>query len=309
MMDIGEGKPDGRETIEFRFEPGGPIALGDLAGSFAALDRIYGQLSGQHDKLAVASLRSGSIIAELAPVAQILSQTVPYIGHVNSLGDFYKRLINAMDAFSDLERAASTTAPVEDVQPEVASELAALLKPLAGKKDAAFSVAQIKYRSETKERKVEVEATFDAAEINRVWINADRFAEEAQQLQSKRDLISQEQNLLRGVALTLHQANKGPAKSKGSTGDKAVIEAVSDKPLPVYFPPNVAGLKEKMVKGRRNPLQYVYIVDAYVSQEGGEAKSYTILEMHDAKKVTIAKPKALEAPKKRTRKPKDSKDG
>lgn len=299
-----ERNADGHETIEFRFEPGGPIALGDLAGSFAALDRIYGHLSGQHDRLAVSSLRSGSIIAELAPVAQILSQTVPYMGHVATLGDFYKRMKKAIDAFADVETALANDVPADIVQPEVASEIAELLKPLAGKKEAAFSVARIKYSSETSARRVEVEAVYDANDINRVWVNAERYALGAE-LRDIPAIPAHEQSLLKGVALTLHQANKGPAKSKGATGDKAVIEAVTDKPLPVYFPPNVAGLKDQMVKGRRNPLQYVYIVDAYVSQEGGEPKSYTVLEMHDAKKVAAPKRIALESPKKRTRKSKE----
>lgn len=296
-----ERQSEGRETIEFRFEPGGPIALGDLAGSFAALDHLYGHLSGQHDRLAVSSLRSGSIVAELAPVAQILSQTVPYMGHVATLGDFYKRIKKAIDVFADFEAARANNLPHDTVEPEVASEIAELLKPLAGKKESAFSVARIKYKSETGDRRVEVEAVYDANDINRVWVNAERYALDAR-LRELPDMPLQEQSLLRGVALTLHQANKGPAKSKGNTGDKAVIEMVSDKPLPVYFPANMAGLKDQMVKGRRNPLQYVYIVDAYVSQEGGEPKSYTVLEMRGAKKVAVPKRSALESPKKRTTK-------
>jgi hypothetical protein len=69
-------------------------------------------------------------------------------------------------------------------------------------------------------------------------------------------------------------------KSSGRTGDKAIISAVSDKPLPVYFLKD-ADLKEQMVQGHPNPLKATtFIVDADVQLVDGEPKGYRISHVH-----------------------------
>lgn len=52
---------------------------------------------------------------------------------------------------------------------------------------------------------------------------------------------------VRAAILFFQQASRGAGKSSGRTADKAIIPAVTDKPLPVYFLKE-ADLKEQMVQ-------------------------------------------------------------
>jgi hypothetical protein len=80
--------------------------------------------------------------------------------------------------------------------------------------------------------------------------------------------------------LFFQQASRGVGKSSGRTADKAIIPAISDKRLPVYFLKD-ADLKEQMVQGQSNPLKdATFIVDADVQLIDGEPKGYVITHVH-----------------------------
>jgi hypothetical protein len=51
------------------------------------------------------------------------------------------------------------------------------------------------------------------------------------------------------VMLFLEQANRGPGKEKGRTGDKGRVPDISDTVVSVYFRQSIQGLKEKMLQG------------------------------------------------------------
>lgn len=265
-----------REAVEFRFEAGGPIGLRDLASSFNAIDGIYNTLSNGGERLSVTELRSGSIIAVLAPFLPLMNQAIPYLSAATTLSDFARKMKKAIDGFAEVETAV---APSDDT-PAIAAEIAEVIKPLAGRKSAQFGLAHVKYRSETGERIVEIEALYGGPQIDRALINAERFATLTSLPPPVKPASSDDRNFLRGVQMILHQANRGPAKVKGATGDRGVIESVSDKPLPVYFAEGVNKLKDRMVRSTKNPLKYVYDVDAWVHREDGIAKAFTVTEVH-----------------------------
>lgn len=86
----------------------------------------------------------------------------------------------------------------------------------------------------------------------------------------------------REVMLFLEQANRGPGKEKGRTGDRGRIPEISDKVLPVYFRQSIQSLKEQMMQGEDNPLNLVFVVDVHVQIFDGEAKGYTVVEIHES---------------------------
>jgi hypothetical protein len=68
---------------------------------------------------------------------------------------------------------------------------------------------------------------------------------------------AEEQRAVRTVheaMLFFQQASRGTGKSSGRTADKAIVPAMSDKPLPLCFLKE-ADLKEQMVQGYPNPLK------------------------------------------------------
>jgi hypothetical protein len=241
--------PQEAQAVEIIYGTSEPIPLTELAESFGAIDRIYVQ-SGGEERLAVSELRSGSIIATLAPFYPLMNQVLPTIAAMTTLSDFTRKLKKAIDGFAEID--GSPPSPAAD---PVASEIAAVMRPLAGKKGAKFGLARVRYRSKSADREVEVVAEYNSEAIDRAVLNAERFNALAQTAPVP-ERPPQERNFVRGVAMAFQQANRGPAKAKGSTGDKGIIEAVSDKAVPVYFNEGISRLKDRMVRTNRNTPHY-----------------------------------------------------
>lgn len=75
----GDGRALPDEALEFRYYSGEPIALGDLAQSFAAIDRMFALVSHQGERLTVSEVRQGSIIGVFAPFFPQTGQILPYL--------------------------------------------------------------------------------------------------------------------------------------------------------------------------------------------------------------------------------------
>jgi hypothetical protein len=81
--------------------------------------------------------------------------------------------------------------------------------------------------------------------------------------------------------LFMEQANRGPGKENGRTGEKGVIVDVSDKPHSVCFRSRIHDLKAHMTQ-EVNPLTSTFVVDAYVQHVSGEPKGYVITGVHNS---------------------------
>ena len=209
----------------------------------------------------------------------VMSQSLSLISEAVEIGDFVKRLKDGLCAFAGIERTDSDKAPLPSG--EVAAELAALVKPLAGRPGSRLDVAYVKYRSRSKDRLVEIEASFGSEEIDRIAVNAERALEvDGPRLIEEESSNDTAPSLLRKAVLSLQQANTGPAKEKGKTNDRGVINSISEKPLPVYFAKTMNDLKSKMVGRSSNPFIKPFRVDALVTYENGEPKSYTVIDVH-----------------------------
>jgi hypothetical protein len=268
------------DLAEFVFDTKDAIPLSELADSFSALDSLFARQSRSGARLAVAEIRKGSIVALLAPFVPIMGQSVSFMASAIEISDFIKRLRDGMNAFEGIEPAPAG-AQLTPVDTQVAAEIAALVRPLAGRASGRLKMAHVKYRSRTKERVVEVEASYDTAEIDRIAVNAAKAAESLPPVPTVEEVDAQPA-LQRKVVLTLHQANTGPAKAKGETGDRGITQSVSNKPLAVYFAKTFEDLKQKMIGRSSNPFRQPFKVDVLVSYEDGEPKSNTVIEVHGA---------------------------
>lgn len=83
------------------------------------------------------------------------------------------------------------------------------------------------------------------------------------------------------VVLYWKQVKKGEGVKKGTTGDKAIIEAISPHPLSVYFPENVSWIKKRMTEEKSNPLKTAYIVDVEILSVKGKPIAYKITNIHE----------------------------
>ncbi|TIM11816.1 hypothetical protein [Mesorhizobium sp.] len=154
------------------------------------------------------------------------------------------------------------------------------MKPLLGKKGAGLGIKHARYRKTDGEKETVVEYDFDENELNRAAINIDATLAEETPLLEAPNALSDHQ-IKREVMLFMDQANRGPGKEKGRTGDKGVIPSISDKALPVYFRKSINDLKGQITK-EVNPLTSTFVVDVLVQSVAGETKGYIVTDVHDA---------------------------
>ncbi|MEI5688478.1 hypothetical protein [Sphingomonas kyungheensis] len=274
---MAEGTEELVDTAEFIFGSDDPVPLTELADSFLAIDRLFARTSRSGARLAVTEIRQGSIVALLAPYVPMMGQVLSAANTAVEVGDFVKRAREGLNAFAGI-RPADEAAPAMD--PDTAADLRELVKPLSGLPDARLDVAHIKYRSKTKERIVEIEASYSSSQLDRIAVNAARALDNHAEALKVDQIMQDEPELLRGVIMMMHQANSGPAKERGRTGDRAIVRVASADPLPVYFAKTTNDMKRGMVGSTVNPLKSSFMVDVLVTKEGGAPKAYTVLEVH-----------------------------
>ncbi|MEN2786218.1 hypothetical protein ACFOKI_07430 [Sphingomonas qilianensis] len=267
-------------VAEFVFDTRDAIPLAELADSFKALDRLFVRESKSGAHLAIAEIRKGSIVALLAPFVPFMGQAVEFATRSTEVAEFVKRLRDGLNAFAGIGDGA-VTVPLQSDDRDVAADIAALVKPLAGRQGSRLDVAHIKYRSRSKERTVELEVSYGSTEIDRIAVNAGRATEQLVAI-PETSLDETQPRLLRKVVLSLQQTNTGPAKASGKTADRGIIRSVTEKPLAVYFAKTIEDLKKKMVGRSSNPFRQPFKVDVLVEYEAGEPKSYTVIDVHGA---------------------------
>lgn len=275
------------DRLVLKLDSGGPIEVGDLTGSFAALARLYERhyRSGGEPapRLYVTKLESGSIIAEIAPFALLFGALIGSMDAALIVSEFTRRLTKGIRAFSDPAGSASSPGPMPSR--DDAADIREFVRPLAGKKGASLGIKHALFIRENGESRTIAEYVFDEAEINRATINIESTLAEPEQpiLLDPRMTPTEPEtsDMLHEVALIFEQASRRPGKEKGRTGDRGIIAEVSPKTLPVYFRKSIQGLKEQMIGGDINPLtNTAFIVDSYALRVDGEPKGYIVTAVH-----------------------------
>ncbi|MSU90687.1 hypothetical protein GE300_13860 [Rhodobacteraceae bacterium 2CG4] len=267
------------DRLVITLDPGEPVGLGDLADSFASLARMYERHYRSNDeaapKLFVTRLETGSVIAEIAPYGIMMGGIALMDGGM-IVTDFANRVWRGISYFSGKRDEVQKLEPPTK---EDAADLKEFMKPLTGKTGARLGVKHARYDKIDGDKRTVVEYNFDEAEINKASINM----EQAIALPAPKVVPDPTESGIRSeVMLFLEQANRGPGKEKGRTGDRGRIPEVSDKILPVYFRQSIQDLKEKMMQGEENPLNLVFVVDVHVQRIDGDPKGYTVVEIHES---------------------------
>jgi hypothetical protein len=272
---------DSEDRMIIRLDPGGPIDLEGLGASFAALARFYARHHGPTKeadtapRLFISRLESGSVVAEIVPYVVLLGQAVPYVQQALVVADFTKRVGRAIQAFA----SPAVTDPTPLPSREDAKDIREFVRPLTGRKESSLQISRARYERQTERERVSIEYQFDETELNRAALAIDaELAVPALPVPATEEQPSA--RLIREVMLFFQQASRGAGKSSGRTADKAIIPAISEKSLPVYFAKD-AGLKEQMVQGQLNPLtDTTFIVDVEIQMVDGDPKGYIVTHVH-----------------------------
>jgi hypothetical protein len=267
------------DRIVIYLDPGQPIALGDLSESFAALARMYERHYHKNGnvtpRLYITKLETGSILMEIAPFLPLFGQVVQSMDTTVVVSDFTNRLWRGIKSFSS---GPEDIPKVDPPTGDDARDIREFVKPLLGKKNAALGIKHARYEKTDGDRKTVVEYSFEEAELNRAAINIDMLI--ASPLSADEvDVEEPREQIKREVMLFMDQANRGPGKQRGRTGDRGIIPDVSEKALPVYFRKSFENLKSQMTRDV-NPLTSMFVVDVHVQYIDGEPKGYVVTEVH-----------------------------
>jgi hypothetical protein len=264
------------DRVIVKLDPGQPIELGDLSHSFAALARLYGRHYRKEGddapKLYVTKLETGSVVMEITPMVLFIGGLAVMDGSI-IIADFTNRIWRGIKAFSS---APSDLPRIEAPSIDDARDIREFTKPLLGKKGATLAIKHARYEKSDGQKTTVVEYHFDETELNRAAINIENVIE----LPAIDVAIENTENRIhKEVMLFFDQANRGPGKEKGRTGDKAIVPNISEKALPVYFRSGFNDLKEQMTRNA-HPLKSTFVVDVYAQVISGEAKGYIVTDVH-----------------------------
>ena len=252
------------------------MELTDLTDSFSALARIYERhyrKNGEEaPRLYVTKLQTGSIIAEIAPFTALMAQTLTALDYAMVVADFSERISRVIRAFSN-------NGEKPDVQNrDEARDFGLFLKPLKGRNGAKLGITHASFEKRTGEDYIKAEYKFEDREINLAAVNIEEALKPQSQIKE-----AHPERIRPEVALVIKRAEDGPGKETGRTGDRGIVDEVSDKALPVYFRKSAQDIKQKMMKGDKNPLTHTFIVDVSVQFDESENPSgYIVTDVHDA---------------------------
>ena len=268
------------DRVILTLDPGQPVELVDLSSSFAALARIYERhyrrAGDEAPKLYVTRLETGSIVLEVAPLIIIIGALTIMDGSV-IVADFTNRLWRGIKAFSG---RGDEVPRLEMPSPDDAADLKAFTAPLLGKAGAILGIKHARFEKRDGEKHTIVEYTLDETELNRAAINIDKQL----LLPSPDDvpLLASTGKFHSEVMLFLEQANRGPGKEQGRTGDRGRIPDLSERVVPVYFRKAIQGVKERMLRGQENPFSMVFVVTVHATEIDGTVAAYTVTETYQS---------------------------
>jgi hypothetical protein len=241
-----------------------PVDLLDLTVSFAALGQSFRDYATEQTadplpdnlKLYVRELRSGSIIADLIP---LLEQAQWIDKHIDVLAGFAANFHDILNYFlgrpTALERAPSR---------KEAQQISQVLEPVA--KDFGSQM------------NLQVTSGRDTHLHTHYHVHVASLDANAAQNRTKSFLGPQlpSSQVLTDQLMVLDQVRNS---TKAKTGDRGVIEAVSQRAVKLQFASDE--VKRAIIDIDGNPLQSVFQVDVEVRAVQGEPKIYRIIEVKD----------------------------
>lgn len=250
--------PTPASTITVKIENKSPVELIDFTRSLLALgDEFRRQVEGRAEnfegKLYVKELRQGSLVAELMVLAPAVGAGLEA---ANLTGDFVSHLRATIDW---LRGRGDKPALVE---PKTVSNVSTFLEPVA--KDVG-SVCSVVVNGDVS---APITITINNTEANAVQNRSQRFLDSMREPETKTHT-----KVIMGWAVVKNESGLP------STGEKAIIDKLSDRPVKVIF--DNRDLREEMLQGQANPLREAFVVDVEAQTVRGKLVAYKVLQLHE----------------------------
>lgn len=278
LANWGLGRPlSVQHSVTVKFDVDGPVELDGLVEGFSALSSQYKRTLADHGyegektnvRLYVTRISDGCVEAELTVYALLFAHVIQAMDYANIISDFTHKMGKLVGRLGN-KNADTSGLSVQDLR-----DVDKFLDTVAEHPNPQISLRKARYIEENGERRKEIEFEYDFD--SDTVINASKSAKKA--LASLKD--REQHKIRRNVLLVWHQTNRDRAKSSGRTGDKAIIQSISDKPRPVFFPVGANSIKHEMTHTEENPLYgRGYMVDVDVEYFDEDPKAYTVMELH-----------------------------
>lgn len=274
--------------IEIHFDVHEPVELITLTLALQSLARDYRRfmnddarargtkIADEDVKLYVTKVESGSILAELASATPVVgaffsildyqSVFAQYVSNFGTIAEYCRGLLKRPDLKpSDIEITKAGAQAIADVMAVAAANRGGNLR-----------LSAIRAGAETSDgARVYAEVTFSSDEA----AEAQRGALLAQKVLEYRGDADYE-----NVLLYFQRTSTDAAKSDGRTDDKAVINSISVKPLPVHFasPLDAARVNDMKADIHQNPFKSAFRVDVNVESDRNQVpRFYRVVHIHE----------------------------
>ena len=263
---MSKGSEDNRIIV--RFENTKPVSLRELSSALGSLSRQYssfitnetGGLEIDAD-LRVREVREGSILLEL--VSSIVLPVIPLLWKGDdSLSEWMKYLRLAIRSLKEGKAPSGRSITTEDYR-----DYKNIFTPVSKDQGSNLFIEQFNNHG-----------TINVINISSSEATEMRKVVEQQERLDVYDAVPKFQTIEK-MAMKWHQAKFDP---QSETGNRAVIEDISAKPLKVIFQDReVRESMQHQTSEDKTPWhELVYIVDVEVELKNGEPKSYRILKYY-----------------------------
>ena len=262
-----------QDSIVFKIERDTPIELERLTFGMMAFGAEYErffraahpQSEPQEADLLVQRITEKCIWIELIGAAAPILQGM---NNILIFHEFLKFMKVRVDALS------IPGGRLEDTTPKELDSIQRIAETLVGDSGGEAEMLALEYNTRTKDKDVAFKVAFKAKDSEKIIENARERIKE---------ITGKENNQHNKVLMRFFQTNIADAKADKSTGEKVIIESISDAPKRVVYASDLAGqkIKSAWAEAGQSPYDLAFIVDVNVEEVNGKPRVYKVAEVYE----------------------------
>lgn len=265
-MDNSKRNGENVNALLFHIEHSKPIEVGDFVTSLNAIGNLFSNFSQNNGdskdvtqaKLYVEKIEYGCI--DIILCETITASMIPFVENVNIILEFASYIKNVLDYYTK----GHGEKPGLSIQE--GKNFKDLLTITAGDNKGETTIGAI---NKSDKQQIFNNCTFNFTESNSAQNQLEKGINELKRVESAGEIYSRQ-------LMTIYQMR---SDMNTDTGNKAVIDSISNKKIGVVFETDV--LKERILHSDLNPTKKAFLVDVIVQTIGGKLAAYKVMALHD----------------------------
>ncbi|VAW20515.1 hypothetical protein MNBD_ALPHA12-698 [hydrothermal vent metagenome] len=245
-----------------------PVEIGDFAAMFAGVGMQFDRHLSEHHpelkgkaKMYIREVRKGSIVADIFANIPDLVGYMDTVLIVAGFGSLFSKRVSKLIKGQFIEDATKS-----DI-----SELGETIRAVSHDNDGEMTIETVTYQDGVWNKKLEIK--FSSSQARKAVKTLDLQKSSL----DKKESVDHERVLMVFTRSDIHDAKIG----KGS-GDRVVIEELSDKPLALTFASDLAQkrIKHEIREADDNLFKKGFVVDVNVQLAKGNPVAYSVKTLH-----------------------------